>query len=73
MHIISDAFYQRAREVFNPRNAMYISRNNGMLDSDVLPYKDTLVNANTMNDLTLQKYTPEELDHIKHIKERFTA
>ena len=72
MHIISDAFYERAREVFNPRNAMYISRNNGMLDSDVLPYKDSLVNANTMNDLTLHKYSSEELEHIKQIKAKFT-
>ena len=71
MHCISDAFYERAREVFNPRNAMYISRNNGMLDSDVLPYKDSLVNANTMNDMTLQKYSSEELEHIKQIKARF--
>lgn len=73
MHIINDAFYQRAKEVFNPRNAMYISRNNGMLNHEVLPFKDTLVNANTINDMTLQKYTAEELDHIERIKARFSA
>ena len=73
MHIVSDAFYQRAREVFNPRNAMYISRNNGMLDSDVMPFKDTLISANTLNDLTLHNYSPEEIEHIKQIKARFNA
>ena len=72
-HIINDAFYERAREVFNPRNAMYISRNDGMLEGDVIPFKDTLISANTLNDLTLHKYTPEEMEHIKQIKARFDA
>ena len=49
---------------------MYISRSNGLLNSDILPQKDTLVNANTLNDLTLHDYTEEELEHIKAIKER---
>ena len=68
LHIISDAFFKRTNQVFNPRNAMYISRNDGMLNSGVLPQKDTLVNANTLNDLSLQKYSPEELEHIRQIK-----
>ena len=49
MHIINSHFFARAYEVFNPRNAMYISRKDGMLNGDVLPMKDTLVNANTLN------------------------
>lgn len=70
LHIINGAFFERAYEVFNPRNAMYISRSNGLLNSDILPQKDTLVNANTLNDLTLHEYSEEELEHIKQIKER---
>ena len=73
MHIVSDAFFERTNEVFNPRNAMYISRNDGMLNGTVLPQKDTLVNANTLNDLSLKKYTDAEMDHIKQIKARFIA
>lgn len=70
MHIINDVFLERTREVFNPRNSMYISRNDGMLNNSILPQKDTLVNANTLNDLSLKKYTKEELNHIRAIKEK---
>lgn len=73
MHIINDVFLERTREVFNPRNAMYISRNDGMLNNSVLPQKDTLVNANTLNDMSLKKYTDKELEHIKAIKERIIS
>lgn len=73
LHIINQAFFERAYEVFNPRNAMYISRSNGLLNSDVLPQKDTLVNANTLNDLTLHDYSKEEIEHINRIKEKAKA
>ena len=70
MFIINDLFLERCREVFNPRNSMYISRNNGMLNNDILPQKDTLVNANTLNDLSLKKYTPEEIELIESLKSK---
>lgn len=69
-HIINDAFFARAYEVFNPRNAMYISRNNGMLNNAVMVQRDTLINANTLNDLCYNKYTPEEMAHINAIKDK---
>lgn len=72
-HIINEPFYLRAREVFNPRNSMYISKNNGLLNKDVLIQRDTLINANALNDLTYRKYTQEELDHINTIKEKSKA
>ena len=68
MHIVNSNFYEMAREVFNPRNAMYISRNDGMLNKDVLPQKDTLVNLNTLNDMSLRKYSDDERKHIEKIK-----
>lgn len=49
---------------------MYISRNNGMLNPEVMIQKDTLVNANTLNDLSYHKYSKEEMDHIIRIKEK---
>ena len=73
MHLVNYSFFKGTNEVFNPRNAMYISRNDGMLNAIILPQKDTLVNANTLNDLTLGKYSDEELDHIAKIKARATV
>lgn len=49
---------------------MYLSRSNGLLNSDVLPMKDTLVNVNTLNDLTLHMYTKEEIEYINALKKR---
>lgn len=44
---------------------MYISRSNGMLNSDVLVQRDTLINANTLAGLTKNRYTEEELAELK--------
>lgn len=52
---------------------MYISRNNGMLNNEVLPQKDTLVNLNTLNDMSLRKYSNKEKEHIEAIKARFVS
>ena len=70
LHIINDAFYQRCRIVFNPRNAMYISRIDGRLNSDLLVQRDTLINANTFLYLGRNNYNDEDLAKIKAIKER---
>ena len=70
MRIINDAFYERAYQIFNPRNSMYISRSNGLLDQSVLVQRDTLINANTLVDLANNKYTKEEIEAIKALVER---
>lgn len=68
--IINQAFYERCRVVFNPRNAMYISRIDGKLNSDMLVQRDTLINANTFLHLGRKNYSQKQLDNIKRIKEK---
>lgn len=68
--IINKIFFQRCYEIFNPRNAMYISRNDGMINPAVLVQRDTLINANTLLWLGRNNYTPEQLEKIKEIKEK---
>ena len=70
MHIISQPFFERCNVVFNPRNAMYISRIDGKLNPDMLVQRDTLINANTFIYLGRKNYTKAQLDNIKKIKER---
>lgn len=70
MHIINQAFYERCNVVFNPRNAMYISRIDGYLNSDLVVQRDTLINANTFVYLGRDKYNNEQLDKIAKIKAR---
>ena len=67
MYIINRAFYERAREVFNPRNAFYISRNDGLFNNSVNHQKDTLINANTLVELGHSSYTQEDEEHIKMV------
>ena len=73
LNIISDAFFQRAYQIFNPRNAMYISRSNGMTNSDVLVQRDTLINANTLHHLAEKGYTEEELAFFKELSSSATV
>lgn len=68
--IINKAFEERARAVFNPRNAMYISRIDGKLDSSVLVQRDTLINANTLLHLGRHIYSDEDMSKIKLIQEK---
>lgn len=70
MHIISQPFFERCNIVFNPRNAMYISRIDGKLNPDMLVQRDTLINANTFIYLGRKNYTKAQIDHIKKIKEK---
>ena len=71
--IINGAFAERANVVFNPRNAMYISRIDGKLNKSVLPQRDTLINANTLMYLGRSRYTDKQLDKIRKIKNKQKA
>lgn len=68
--IINEAFNQRAKEIFNPREAMQIDRNDGLFNAAVCIQKDTLVNCNTVMNLGRSHYSSEQLAKIKALKER---
>lgn len=68
LYLINKAFTERAEVVFNPRNAMYISRNDGYFNNDVNHQRDTLINANAILQLSRDKYTTEDIDQIKRLK-----
>lgn len=70
LYIINKAFKERAIQIFNPRNTMYISRNDGMFNNDVNHQKDTLINANTFIDMGRDNYTQEELAMIENLVQR---
>lgn len=68
--IINKAFFERCNIVFNPRNAMYISRIDGKLNPDVLPQRDTLINTNTLLWLGRKNYTEEDMKKIQRLKDK---
>ena len=63
-YITNKQFYESAFRVFNPRNAMYISRNDGYFNSTVNHNKDLVININTMINLSRKNYSHEQLDKI---------
>lgn len=47
---------------------MYISNNDGKLNRDVIPTRDTLINSNTMINLSRKYYTSDEIKYIQSLK-----
>lgn len=65
--IINKEFYERSFEVLNPKNSMYISNNDGYLNGQVIPSKDTLINANTFVRLARNNYSKQQINKINAI------
>lgn len=61
---INQTFIRLAWETFNPRNAMYISRNDGYFNSMLSMTRDTLINANSLARCGRDSYTPEEREAL---------
>lgn len=69
--IINQAFYERAFQIFNPRNAMYISRNDGKFNNAVNHQRDTIINTNTFIRMGRKVYTQDMLNNIQRIKKKY--
>ena len=54
-----------AEEILSPK-MMYISRNNGECNADLIHSRDTIINANAMKNL--YEYTQEEIDNIRALQ-----
>lgn len=63
-------FVERAFMIFNPRNAMYISRNDGYFNTAVSMQRDTLINANTLSSLGDRFKTDDEKNDLLAIIKR---
>lgn len=68
--ILNKVFYERANLIFNPRNAMYISRNDGYFNNDVSIRRDNLINLNTFIRLGQDTYNQQELDNIQRLLQK---
>lgn len=66
-YIINKAFYKRANQVINPRKSMYISNNDGKLNGAIIPARDTLINANTLINLSRKYYNSSDIETLKKI------
>ena len=62
--IINKEFQTAAENVFNPRNSMYISKNDGMFNNSYNHKRDTIINMNTLVQLSRDKYSESQLAAI---------
>lgn len=70
MLIINKEFQIAAENVFNPRNAMYISKNDGMFNNSYNHKRDTIINMNTLVQLSRSHYSQKQLEEIKMAQAR---
>ena len=68
--IINKDFQVAAENVFNPRNAMYISKNDGMFNNAYNHKRDTIINMNKLAYLSRSNYSSAQLEKIKAAKEK---
>lgn len=62
LYLFNKEFIELANEVISPRQ-MFISRNDGRCNSDLIHSRDIIINANSLK--SLYEYTPDELARIK--------
>lgn len=68
--IINKVFFEAAYQIYNPRNAFYISMDDGYFNSNVCMQRDTLINANTLAGLGRFSYTPDEAQALMQVYNR---
>ena len=65
MYLYNKDFLTRSINVLSPKN-MFISRNDGRCNKDMIHSRDIIINANSMK--FLYTYTQEEIDQIKRLQ-----
>ena len=66
-YIINQEFFMAANRVFNPRNSMYISRNDGLFDNRLNHQRDVIINSNTFVSLGRHLYTREQIAQLEKL------
>lgn len=66
--IINDEFLKYANNVFNPRNVLFISRNDGMFNNAANHSKDVIINLNTLLLLGRDHYEDSMIAKIQRLK-----
>ena len=65
LYLYNKDFINQAEQILSPR-VMYISRNDGRCNGDMLPARDTIINANALKGLC--DYTDEEIEKIRRLQ-----
>ena len=69
--LYNENFAKACEDIYSPRNAFCISRNDGGMNSEINIFKDTVINLNALKSLSRQYYTQENLDKIKMLQDKY--
>ena len=69
--LFNKQFAEACEERYSPNYAFCISRNDGLMNSNINLFKDTVINLNAFLDLGRDSYSPEQLAKIKNIQEKY--
>ena len=58
-------------ELFNPRNSMMISRNDGYFANDYNWFKDMLINSQALVSIGRDNYSRDQLESISNLKKKY--
>jgi len=68
LYILNKEFFEACFKIINPRNNLYISKNDGKFNNDVNHQKDLLINATQLIDMHRGMYSEEQLQRIQDAK-----
>lgn len=71
VYILNNDFWRVVQEIFDPRNAMMISRNDGRFDNRFNIFKDMLINSNALMNLGRKNYSNESINKINNIMNKY--
>lgn len=63
-YLINKEYIKRCERTFNPRNTMFISKNDGLFNNDLNHSKDMLITANSFINISRDTYSEDEKAHI---------
>ena len=69
--ILNQKFDKKCQEIYSPRNAFCISRDEGLMEPNISIFKDTLINFSAFLSMNKSSYTPEQLKQIKALQKKY--
>lgn len=71
--LYNKAFADACEQVYSPRNAFCISRNDGRLNQSINIFKDTVINLNGLLQLSSDNYTASQVDAIHKLQAKYAS
>lgn len=69
--ILNQQFDQKCQEIYSPRNAFCISRDEGLMEPNINIFKDTLINFSAFLSIRKSNYTTEQIKKIKALQKKY--